>query len=507
MRGYILKNLLLLSGHMSAKPASDPTVAQAKLLRQLLHKAKATRFGKYYDFARLLRNSNNAQLVKAFAQAVPIHNYELMQEQWWHLLGKGEHDVSWPGTAAYFALSSGTSQSASKYLPLTKDSIRSVKQAGTEMARAIAAMPGAAKMLEGKMLSLNGSTTLQQYGGVEAGDFSGIMMKNSPDWYKERILPPIEVHALKSWSQKLDHIVQHAPQWDVAILSAFPVWAVPMMEAVMEKYRLNNIHEIWPNLALYLHGGMSIEPYRLRLANCFAKPLPRLESYVASEGYIAHQLHPDSHGMDLICHGGLYFEFVPFGQPHFDDSGSLTQDAKAITLQDVEANKLYALLLSSNSGAWRYLLGDVIRFTSLMPPRVQWMGRTAQFVSLAGEHVSVANLEMAFARATATVGAQVNEFAVWPDDTNLPVAHRWIVAASEVPESLIAEIDAELCRLNDDYHTLRKQQLLGRPTIHSLANSHFDQWMKGLGKTDAQHKYLRVVKKGQLPQGFPSTIG
>ncbi len=506
MIGFLVQQMLRRMYSDNNAGLNNHAGLQAEVIRKLISRAAPTSFGKQHDFSSLLRVENDKELQQHFRQAVPLFTYEQMHNQWWKRLHEGETDVCWPGKISYMALSSGTSQAASKFIPLSADGIDSVRRAGKQLAGALAKLPEANKFLGGRMLSINGSTTLQQFPHFQAGDFSGIMMNQSPDWYRKRIVPEKSIHAGKHWQEKLEYIVANAPRWKVSILSGFPVWMVPLLETIIEKYKLETIHDIWPRVRIFMHGGMSIEPYQQRIDACFGHPVMQLESYVASEGYLAHMLLPNRPGMQLLSDGGCFFEFIPFDSANFDETGEMLTTAKTCTIADVEANKPYALVLSNNSGAWRYLIGDVVTFVEGYEATLKWSGRTTQFINLTGEHVSIANLEAAFTAVFNTRQQGAMEFAVLPDTSTDPFVHRWLIATDNpIPDAAVM-LDDAMCKLNDDYTSLRKSDLIGKPEIYWMEPAMFVKLMALLGKTDGQHKYPRVIAASRLPKEILSKL-
>ncbi|HMP94201.1 MAG TPA: GH3 auxin-responsive promoter family protein, partial [Phnomibacter sp.] len=268
--GAILQAALRANGFLN-KPSQPLQQQQQKVLYQLLQRAAHTAFGKHYLFSHWLTMPAHEQY-QAFAQTIPLHTYEQMFTQWWHRIITGEPSVCWPGITRYMALTSGTSMAGSKYIPLTPQSMSSVKQAGLQLATALAARPGLSGLFGLKTISIGGSTRLSNQGAVQVGDFSGIMMRQNPGWYQRLIIPPPAIHALKQWPQKLEYLVECAPQFNPGSVSGFPVWVVPLLQAIISRYKLAHIHQLWPGLQVYLYGGMAVQPYQSSLQACFGKP-------------------------------------------------------------------------------------------------------------------------------------------------------------------------------------------------------------------------------------------
>ena len=306
-------------------------------------------------------------------------------------------DVTWPGKIKYYALSSGTSGAASKYIPVTRDMMRSntvnyLKQflslLGNEDANRKAMAKG--------FLMLGGATDLTKgKAGWYAGDLSGILAKKRPFWFQTFYKPGGRIAAIRDWNQKLNEIVEHAKEWDIGYIVGIPAWCQMCMEMVIEHYKVKNIHEIWPNFSFFVHGGVSFEPYKKGFEKLLGKPIVYIENYLSSEGFMGYQSKRNARGMQLILNNNIFFEFVPFDEKNFDSEGKMIDKPEAKMIHEVEKGKEYALLMSTNSGVWRYLLGDTVKFTDPEKGEIVITGRTKHFLSLVGEHLSVENMNKA----------------------------------------------------------------------------------------------------------------
>ncbi|MBP6688135.1 MAG: GH3 auxin-responsive promoter family protein, partial [Lacibacter sp.] len=342
-------------------PVNSPKRQQIKVLKKLLKKAKHTEFGQQYHFDEIL---NNRHPGKHFQELVPVFDYNKIYKQWWHKTLEGHTDVCWPGKIKYFALSSGTSEAASKYLPITNDLMRGNRIAMIKHLLSLRTYDNLPVRSLGKgWLMLGGSTDLQKGPGYYAGDLSGITAKKVPFWFSPFYKPGKKIAQTKDWNTKLDYIVNEAPNWDIGFVVGVPAWIQMCMEMIIERYQLKNIHEIWPNLAFFVHGGVAFEPYKHGFEKLLGKPLIYIETYLASEGFIAYESRQDAPGMRLVTNEHIFLEFVPFEDKNFDADGNITEKPEALMIHEVEEGKDYALLLSTSAGAWRYLIGDTIRFT------------------------------------------------------------------------------------------------------------------------------------------------
>jgi hypothetical protein len=271
------------------------------------------------------------------------------------------------------------------------------------------------------------------------------------------------------------------------------------MEKVIERYKVKNIHEIWPNLSVFVHGGVSFEPYKKGFEKLLGKPLIYIETYLASEGFLAYQNRPDTHAMKLVLNNGIFFEFVPFNEENFTPEGNLVPEPKVMLIDEIQEGKDYALLISTNSGAWRYLIGDTIRFTSKSKCEIIITGRTKHFLSLCGEHLSVDNMNTAVKHASEVFNIAIPEYTVHAVEYNNLFAHQWYLACDDQVDiqALKECIDNKLKEINDDYQTERKHALQDI-LIEVLPVKVFNDWMEHKGKSGGQHKFPRVMKGVQL---------
>lgn len=476
----------------------DGWKAQQEVLKRLLRKAQFTHFGEAYGFSEIIRSGN---VVKSFQERVPVHDYNAIFRKWWYRSLNGEPYITWPGRVKYFALSSGTSEASSKYIPITSDVLRSIKRTSVRQLLSLAQYNFPPEFFEkGKgILMLGGSTHLQYNGSYYAGDLSGITTGNIPFWFQFFYKPGRRISKERDWSVKLDEIVRKAKDWDIGVIVGVPAWLQILLEKVIERYKLNHIHEIWPNLSIYVHGGVSFSPYVKGFEKLLGKPLIYMETYLASEGFIAYQKRPQVDSMQMSLDTGLFFEFVPFNDDNFDFDGNLKQNPVALTLNQVEEGKEYALLISSNAGAWRYLIGDTIKFTSKKLNEIRITGRTKHFLSLCGEHLSVENMNRAVELMCNEMNITVKEFTVAGIKHSSMFAHKWFLGTDDDlnPEAAREIIDNNLKTLNDDYRVERIAAIKD-VIVEVLPTKVFYQWMRDHGKEGAQNKFPRVLKTKQL---------
>lgn len=471
---------------------------QAKVLRKLIEKAKDTEFGKHYGFDEIFFSPN---ISEEFARRVPAGDY-LAMLPWWERARAGHEDVAWPGKVNYFALSSGTSDGASKYIPVTSDMLKTIKRTSARQLLSIARTEGLPKDAMTKdSLMVSGSTDLDFNGINYSGDLSGITTSNLPLWFQPFSKPVKETRKKRDWQEKIDEMVRDAKKWDVGMIAGVPAWIQILFENIIDYYKLNNIHDIWPNFRVYVHGGHSFEPYRKAFEKLLGKPVYYFETYLASEGFMAFKTSPDALGMRLQIKGGLYFEFVPFDTTNFTDDGVMKPDAKALTLMDVELGKEYALLVSTCAGAWRYLIGDVVKFVDFKNLEVVITGRTKHFLSLVGEHLSVDNMTKAVAMLSDELNLEMREFTVCGERYDSLFAHHWYIACDGGIDKAYVKtrLDELLKELNDDYAVERKHALK-EIIVDIVPTDYFIRWMEKMGKLGSQNKIPRVLKGKMLDE-------
>lgn len=477
-------------------PANSPKRQQIKVLKNLLRKARFTEFGQAYRFDEILLSRHAG---KKFQEIVPTCDYSKIHSQWWHKTLEGVPDICWPGKIKYYALSSGTSEAASKYIPITTDLLKGNRIVMIKQLLSLRTYEDIPVKSIGKGgLMIGGSTDLQKGPGYFAGDLSGITAKKAPFWFAPFYKPGKKIAKEKNWDKKIEEIVEQAPNWDIGYLTGVPAWVQICLEKIIERYHLNNIHDLWPNLSFFIHGGVAFEPYKKGFEKLLAHPLAYIETYLASEGFIAYQDRQDAKGMRLVTNDHLFLEFVPFNDKNFTADGNMIEYPQALMIHEVDEGKDYALLLSTSAGAWRYLIGDTIRFVDKERCEITITGRTKHFLSLVGEHLSVDNMNKAIQMAAEEMNICIPEFTVAGVPYDSFFAHHWYIASDDKvdKEALIKKIDAHLKILNDDYATERSSALK-EVLIDVLPEQKFMQFMELKGKMGGQHKFPRVVK-GQM---------
>lgn len=474
----------------------SPFKKQEKTFLKLLRKAQNTEFGKRHNFDEILLSGS---AVETFQQYVPITDYNSMYRQWWHRLLAGEENITWPGKVMYFALSSGTSGAPSKKIPVTQAMIRSMRRTSVRQILSLAYYDLPPELFEKGIFMLGGSTDLQKRSSYYEGDLSGINASQIPFWFQAHYKPGKKIARERDWESKLDEIVLAAKDWDIGIIVGVPAWIQIALERIIKHYNIENIHDIWPNLQIYVHGGVYFEPYKKGFERLFRKPLYYIETYLASEGFIALQTENGRTAMELVLNNGIFYEFIPFNEQHFDGDGVLKKGAKALTVDQVETGVDYALILSTCAGAWRYMIGDTIRFTDLERCEIIITGRTKHYLSICGEHLSVDNMNQAILIASEKYGVLVPEFCVSGFINGGSFGHHWYIGCDNSinGEAFQLSLDEALKSLNDDY-AVERRSALKEMKLEVIPISLFYEWMRKNGKEGGQNKFPRVLNKEQL---------
>ncbi len=494
--GSILKRTISIGSNFPRLRTKDAFKQQKKTLKKLLTKAEYTAFGEHYGFSRML---NDKDLVKAFQKGVPVFDYSSIFRNWWYRSLNGESFVCWPGNVKHFALSSGTSDASSKYIPVTKDMVRSIQKTSIRQIFSQAHYNLPESHFEKGILMIGGSTHLNYNGTYFEGDLSGISAGHLPFWFQHFYKPGKRISRERDWNQKLDEITRNAKNWDISVVAGVPAWVQIMFERVIEYHKAKTIHDVWPNLRVYVHGGVSFDPYKKGFEKLLERPLIYMETYLASEGFIAYKDRPEADGMKLVTDNGIFFEFIPFTEENFNSDGSLHANPEAVTINEVKENTEYAILISTCAGAWRYLLGDTIRFTSLENSEIIITGRTKHFLSLCGEHLSQDNMNRAMLNVANELNIDIKEFTVSGIHYQNMFAHKWYIGTDDPvdKQQLRDRLDENLKILNDDYRVERIAAL--KEVIVEVHPSRlFYDFLKDKGKEGGQNKFPRVLKKTHL---------
>ncbi len=463
---------------------------QIRVFHQLLGKAASTRFGLDHHFQQI-------KSIADYQNTVPLRRYDDFWREYWQTAFPRLDNLTWPGVVPYFAVTSGTTAGASKYIPVTAAMNRANVRAGLDLLTHHLTHRLRSKIFGGKSFMLGGSTDLvAEAPGIWSGDLSGIAVKRMPWWARALTFPPLEVALLSDWEQKLARVAELSPSEDIRILTGTPSWLLILFDRLSSNAgRRLTARDVYPHLELLIHGGVNFKPYRARFEEFLVGGAELREVYPASEGFIALQDHTHEHGLRLLVDNGIFFEFVPVDEL---ESAHPTRH----WLETVEPGVNYAIVLSTCAGCWSYIIGDTVRFVSRDPPRIVITGRTSYSMSAFGEHLIGEEIEDAVAAAASGIGAQVTDFSMgakYPAGQGDLGGHLYIVefAQSPSPESLAAfarAIDEILCARNDDYRAHRADGFgMKAPEVRAVSSGSFAAWMKSRGRLGGQNKVPRII--------------
>lgn len=462
-----------------------PHEVQEELLFSLIKNAEYTTLGKKYDFGSIKSYST-------FAERVPVSTYEEL-EPMIEQTRRGEQNVFWPSQIKWFAKSSGTTNAKSKFIPVSAEALEDCHyKAGKDLLCLYLNNNENSQLFTGKSLRLGGSKQIYEDNNTFFGDLSAILIDNMPIWAEFSSTPSNKVSLMSEWETKIPAIVRETINENVTSFAGVPSWMLVLMNKILEETGKNNLMEIWPNVEVYFHGGVSFEPYR----DQYRKILPNVgfkyyEIYNASEGFFAIQDTNDSNELLLMLDYGIFYEFIPM-----DTFGTANQ--KVVRLADVELNKNYAIVITTNAGLWRYMIGDTVRFTSVNPYRIRITGRTKHHINVFGEELMVENTDKAIAKACELTGAEVLDYTVAPVfmEGREKGAHEWIVEFGRHPhdvEQFRLALDETLQTVNSDYEAKRYNNMTLNPLVLNVARPKlFYDWLKANDKLGGQHKIPRL---------------
>lgn len=494
--GSIIKSAIDLKGSFTSE--TDPVKAQQEVLKQLLERAATTAFGMYYGFQKILEAEN---LQKAFSDAIPYHDYNRMRDMWWSRTELGLEDITWPGKPSYFALSSGTTGKSSKRIPVTKEMIDAIRTAGIQQVSALSNFELPSDFFEKEIMMLGSSTDLQERDEFLEGEISGISASNIPFWFQGYYKPGEDIAKIEDWDERVQTIAERARTWDIGALSGIPSWMELMMKKVIEYHNVSTIHDVWPNLQVYTSGGVAFQPYEKSFKKLLSKPVTVIDTYLASEGFIAFQQRPDTTSMKLVTDNGIYYEFVPFKPEYINEDGSISQDAPSLSLSEVEKEVDYVLIMSSVSGAWRYIIGDTIAFTDIERTEIKITGRTKFFLNVVGSQLSVNKMDTALRELEQQFDIEIPEFTLAAVKIDNEFHHHWYLGtdADIESEKLSKALDEALKGANKNYKVARSKALKG-VKVTTVSPKVFHEWSAKNKKKGGQVKMARVMNEEKFAE-------
>ncbi len=481
IRSFLSKFIANIVVKKQLKWMSQPHTTQADVLTSLLNTAKHTAFGKDHQFEKI--NS-----YEDFKKYVPIRDYEDLRPYIDRVVA-GESDILWKGKPSYFAKTSGTT-SGTKYIPLSKESVPYHINGARDALLNYIYYTGKSQFLDKKLIFLSGSPTLELKNGIHTGRLSGIVNHHVPSYLRTNQMPTYQTNCIEDWEQKLEKIIDETLDKEMSLISGIPPW-VQMYFDRIENRTSKKIKDVFPHFSLFVYGGVNFEPYRKKLEESIGKKIDSIETYPASEGFIAFQDLPDSQDLLLLLNSGIFYEFIPT-----EEYG--TSNPTRLSVKDVELNKNYAIILNTNAGLWGYSIGDTVKFVSKNPYRIRVTGRIKHFISAFGEHVIGEEVEKALEKALSQhPEVEISEFTVAPQvspESGLPY-HEWFIAFNKLPINIsefALAIDNELRTLNSYYDDLITGVVTRTLVITPLKSDAFQSYMKDIGKLGGQNKVPRL---------------
>jgi GH3 auxin-responsive promoter len=495
---YVLRKRMRRINYFSAHPHE----VQSALLSQCIDTARTTEWGKMHDFSSI-------RTPQDFARQVPVQDYESLKP-YINRMMLGERDVLWDGQVKWFSKSSGTTSDKSKFLPVTIGNLKKCHLKGAwDTTALIYQNRPQTTSFAGKMLVMGGSTTpFEPYPATQFGDVSAIMLQHMPAVGNYIYSPSLEIATMSNTEDKIDRMAHALIHEDMRSIGGVPTWTVVLLRRILELTKKDHILDVWPNLEVYVHGGVSFTPYR----QTFSELIPKKdfnywEIYNASEGFFSSQSANGADDMLLLLQNGIYYEFLP-------ESEWMSDNPIAIPLSEVEVGRHYAPVITTNSGLWRYIVGDTVMFTSVLPYKIQVTGRTKQFVNAFGEEVMVANTDHALAETCQQFDAQVIDYTVAPiyfSGENGKGGHEWLIEFEREPPDMIAfnqSLDLNLQRINSDYEAKRFKSLaMEQLCLRPLPKGTFNNWLKMKGKYGGQHKVPRLANSRQYVDEILNFVG
>ncbi len=480
-----------------------PHEVQEELIRGLINKAATTEFGKKYDF-QSIGNSDD------FKARVPLHTYEQMFPYIERLL-KGEQKIIWPSEIKWFAKSSGTTNAQSKFIPVSQEALDDCHfKGGKDLLSVYVNNHPETRIFNGKGLTIGGSQQINQFDTNSTsyyGDVSAVLLKNLPFWAQLIRTPTLDIALMSEWEEKIEKMALSTIPENVTNIAGVPTWTVILIQKVLEITNKSNILEVWPNLEAFIHGAVSFEPYEKLFQRLIpSEKMNYMETYNASEGFFGIQDQTYNKDLLLMLDYGIYYEFIPIENIDEEQPGTLSLD-------EVVTGTNYAMVISTNAGLWRYLIGDTVKFTSLSPYRIRITGRTKHYINTFGEEVIIENAEKAIKTACEATGAVIDDYTAGPKylETEKKGGHEWIIEFRNQPdniENFVQILDETLKSINSDYEAKRyKDMALEQPTVHSVPIGTFYNWMKKRNKLGGQNKVPRLANNREFIEDILNMLG
>jgi len=493
--GTLVKSAIEVN-HKINLDKQDPVTQQLEQLEYLLKKAENTAFGKYYGFHEMLKSKN---VIAAFQQEVPLHDYEQMQF-WWKQQQKTK-DVSWPGKPSYFALTSGTTGKKSKRIPITEELSESMKKVGVSLTSSLPNFDLPESLFESQVLMLSSSADLAKHKhGFLEGEISGINIHNFPDWYELFYRPGKDIAAINDWDKRVAAIAKEAPNWNIGAIAGIPSWVLMMLKEVIRVNKLNYIQDIWPNFQLFASGGVAFETYRKDFEKISNRDLTILDTYLASEGFFAYTPRPGTTSMKLALSHGYFYELIPFDDRGVNEHGEILENPEIISLSEIERDQEYVLIISSCAGAWRYKIGDTIKFTDTATFEFKITGRTKFFLNVVGSQLSEEKMDETIIDLANELNVSINEYMVSAvKNEEGEYIHQWVLVSNDTlnENEVVEKLDQKLKERNNNYAVAREKALKGI-ALKIISKEQYSNYLEKTKKKGGQVKTPKVMKATKM---------
>lgn len=496
IKALIAKPLAAFAVGQISKWKKNPFAAQKKTFKQILGHAKNTAFGRDHGFTEI-------QSYEDFKKRVPIADYEELRPYIDRVVS-GEPDVLWPGKPLYLAKTSGTT-SGVKYIPISKESMPEHIKAARNALFCYIHETGNSEFIDGRIIFLQGSPLLERKKGINTGRLSGIVANHVPAYLQKNRLPSYKTNCIEDWEEKVDAIVEETINEDMRLISGIPPWVQMYFDKLKIRSGGKKVGDIFPHFSLFVYGGVNFEPYRARLEESIGKRVDSIETYPASEGFIAFQDSQKEKGLLLLLDAGIFYEFIP-AEEYFNENPT------RISLEDVELDRNYAIILNTNAGLWGYSIGDTVKFVSKDPYRILVTGRIKHYISAFGEHVIGEEVEHAILSVASEENVEITEFTVAPqvspEEGGLPY-HEWFVEFAKAPHDIDQfrlKVDQALQQKNTYYFDLVEGKILQPLVMHQMEADAFRNYMKSQGKLGGQNKVPRLSNDRNIAQELKKWI-
>ncbi len=503
--GNIVKKVVELSITLDSEN-KEPLTKQMDVLRELINTAKSTSFGQYFGYSEMFQLSDS-EMYEQFQNSIPILTYNQINRKWWKQHQKFGN-ITWPGKQSFYALSSGTTGKSSKRIPVSEEMMDYTRKVSFQLVKSLGSFNLNPTSYEKEVFMLGSSNDLieNKYGFLE-GEISGINTYNLPGWFDIFYRPGKDIASINEWDERVAAIVKESVNWDISVIAGIPSWVQVVLKRIITEHNLNSIHDIWPNLELYITGGVPFQPFANSFNELTNEPLKIIDTYLASEGFFGFTDHPDRSDMKLSIDTGVFYEFIPFTNENFKN-GKLVKNPQTLTVHEVEVNIDYAMIITTASGLWRYQIGDTLKFTDVKNLRFEITGRTKHFLNVVGSQLSEEKLDIVVKKLSKTKGVGIDHYSVaCVEKKSGRFVHQWLIVTDDTLDTANTKsfIDQHLKVANKNYQVARNKALSGVEVVVVKTNKWYDL-LKEKGKIGGQAKIPKVMSQEMIEDYLSESI-